>query len=111
MNEVLQANVFFLITSIAVVIFTILICVALYQVIRILGSVRQIVNRFEEGSEAITDGVVNLSRSLADATLLKAIVKGLFGIRDYTEKEEKKPTRRKPRAKKVAVEDEREETL
>lgn len=108
MNEVLQANIFFIITSIAVVVFTILICVALYQVIGILRSVRHMVNRVEEGSEAIAEGVSNLGKSLADATLLKAIIKGLFGIRDF---EEKKPTRRKPRAKKIAVQEEDKEVI
>lgn len=57
MTEVLQANIFFLITSIAVVVFIILIAIALYHVIKIIKSLRRIVERIEMGSEKIAEDV------------------------------------------------------
>lgn len=55
MSEVLQANIFFVITSIAVVALTILLCFVLYQVVRILKNVRDITERLRRGSEQLAE--------------------------------------------------------
>lgn len=55
MSEVLQANVFFVITSVAVVVLTILVCVALWHVIRILKNIRDISERVKRGSEQLAE--------------------------------------------------------
>lgn len=57
MSEVLHANIFFLIASVATVVFCILISVALYQVIKILQAIRVIITRIEAGSEAIAEDI------------------------------------------------------
>jgi uncharacterized protein YoxC len=69
MSEVLQANIFFMITAIAVVVVTIMVAVALYYVIRILRAVRDIAERVREGSEVIAEDV---------ATVREGIVSGRF---------------------------------
>jgi len=53
MSEVLQANIFFFITSVAVVVVTILIGVALFYVVMILRNVRDISNKVKRGSEVL----------------------------------------------------------
>jgi hypothetical protein len=60
MNEILQANIFFFIASVATVVFMILISVILYHVIKIVKSVRTIVDKIEAGSEVLASDVANL---------------------------------------------------
>ncbi len=60
MDEVLQTNIFFFITGIAVIVLTCVLTVALYQLIRILTSVRRIVERIEMGSAAVIEDFENL---------------------------------------------------
>ncbi len=60
MSEVLQANIFFFITGIAVIVFTLLLCIALYHVVKILKSVRQVIERIEKSSEIIAEDVSNM---------------------------------------------------
>ena len=55
MSDVLQTNIFFIITSVAVVIFTIFSCVALYYLIRILRNVRDVTDRLRRGSEQLAE--------------------------------------------------------
>ncbi len=57
MNEVLHANIFFIIASIATVMFVILVCIAMYHVIKILTAIRTIVDRIAEGSDVIAEDV------------------------------------------------------
>ena len=73
----LQANIFFFITSIAVVVFTVLVCVAVYYVIRILRTVGKIVERVDLGSETIAEDISQLRSYIAEGSLMSQIV-GLF---------------------------------
>jgi hypothetical protein len=57
MSEVLHANIFFFIASVATVIFCLFVCFILYHVHKIAQSVRRIVERIEAGSELIADDV------------------------------------------------------
>ncbi len=77
MTEVLQANVFFFITAAAVVIFTIFVCVAMFYVIKILGAVRNIIERIDEGSETIAEDIKQLRSYIAEGSLISQVV-GLF---------------------------------
>jgi hypothetical protein len=77
MTEVLQANVFFFITAMAVVVFTVFLCVAMYFVIRILRSVRNITERIDEGSETIADDVKQLRQYVVEGSLMSQVI-GLF---------------------------------
>lgn len=77
MNEVLLTNVFFMITSGAVVLFTLLLCIGLYYVIKILRAVSRIVERVEEGSETVAHDVARLRAYIAEGTLISQII-GMF---------------------------------
>ena len=57
MTEILQANIFFFIASIATIVFSIMACVAMYLVIKILISIRAILARIEEGSDLIAEDI------------------------------------------------------
>ena len=77
MTEVLQADIFFVIASIGTIIFIVLVGVALYQVIRILRSVRQIVDRVEAGSETLAEDVSQLRSYVVSGSMFSQII-GLF---------------------------------
>ncbi len=77
MTEILQANIFFFITAMAVVVFTIFLCVAMYYVIKILRSVGNITERIDEGSETIAEDIKNLRGYIAEGSLISQIV-GMF---------------------------------
>lgn len=77
MTEVLQANLFFFITAVAVIVFTIFLCVAMYFVIKILRSVGNITERIDEGSETIAEDIKQLRTYLAEGSLISQII-GMF---------------------------------
>lgn len=77
MTEVLQANVFFFITALAVLIFTTFLCVAMFYVIKILQTVRRITERIDEGSESIAEDIKQLKQYVTEGSLISQVV-GLF---------------------------------
>jgi biopolymer transport protein ExbB/TolQ len=70
MSEVLQANIFFMITSIAVVVVTILVAIGLYHMIRILRAIRRIAERVEEGSKVIGEDVAQLRSTILNGNII-----------------------------------------
>lgn len=81
MNEIMHADIFFFITSIAVVIATLLVCIMLYQVIRILRSIRRIVDRIDEGSEIIAEDIENFRSYVAEGSLVSQLIHFFLGHR------------------------------
>jgi hypothetical protein len=81
MSEMLQANIFFMITSVAVIVFTVFVCVILYQVIKLLRSVRNIVARIDEGSEVIAEDVSQLRAYVLEGSLVSQIMSLVFGAK------------------------------
>ena len=74
MNEILHANIFFFIASVGVVLFTFLVCVLLYQLLKIVRSIRRIVERVEAGSEVLADDIENLRENLNPARLVTFVM-------------------------------------
>lgn len=66
MNEILHANIFFLIASVATVCFCILVSVALYQVIKILQLIRSVLERIEAGSEVLAGDLAQVRSFFAE---------------------------------------------
>ena len=89
MSEVLHANIFFVITSVAVVLFTLLVCVLLYHLIKIVKSIRRIIERVEVGSEVLSEDIENIRESLNPARLIQFVMSFMPGAAP------KKRTRRK----------------
>lgn len=79
MTEVLQANIFFFVTGIAVIVFSSLLCVALYQLIRILKSVRRVMDRIEAGSEIIAEDLENVRSYFAEKGLFSRVIGAILG--------------------------------
>lgn len=74
MDEILQANIFFFIASVGVVLFILLVSIALYHVIKIIRSIRRIVERIEVGSEAVADDLRELRATLSPTRLLSLLL-------------------------------------
>lgn len=81
MNEVLHANIFFVITSVAVVLFTLLVCVLLYHLIKITKSIRRIVERVEAGSEVLAEDIEHIRETLNPARLIQFVMSFMPAVR------------------------------
>lgn len=64
MSEVLQANIFFFITSVAVIVVTVLLIAVLVYVLLIVRNVKDITDRLREGSELIASDIAALRERL-----------------------------------------------
>jgi cobalamin biosynthesis protein CobD/CbiB len=79
MNEILHANIFFLIASIATVIFCILTAIILYQVIKITQAIRAILERIEEGSEKIAQDVAHVRSLVSNGGVVSRMITFMVG--------------------------------
>lgn len=108
MNEILHANIFFFIASIATVIFIIFISIILYQVAKIAKSLRSIVEKIEAGSEVLAGDIADLRRQVMSGGFISRLL-GLFlnfGNFGGGEMNRKRSTRR---SRKTKVNDDEDE--
>lgn len=96
MSEVLQTNVFFIITSISVIVLTILLSIVLVKVIRILGVLREVSERFRKGSEVLSDDIQTVRSFLAD-DVIGGVIRTFAGS---GEKKKRRRAQKKAKAKK-----------
>lgn len=92
MGEILLTNIFFIITSVAVVLFTILVCFILFQVFKIVRTIRRIVERVEEGSELIADEVSQLRTYVLEGSLVSQIMGFFMNAKSRKTSRKKKTT-------------------
>lgn len=79
MNEILHANIFFIIASIATVCFCVLVCIALYHLIKILQSIRAIAARVEAGSAVLAEDIENIRSYFTDGGFWSRLLSMFFG--------------------------------
>lgn len=77
MDELLHANIFFFIASAATVLFMLLGAIALYQVIKILKTIRTIVERVEAGSDQLAQDLTTVRSYVASGGIIARIM-GFF---------------------------------
>lgn len=80
MSEVLQANIFFFIASIATVIFCIMTCFILYQVYKIMKVARKILERIETASEVVAQDVAQVRELVKGGGLFARILNFILGM-------------------------------
>lgn len=97
MDQVLQTNIFFYITSVAVVVVTVLLGVALYYIIGILQNVRDVTDRIRRGSEQLAEDASELRESIVEGTEPLRNIAAFVGRRaaGWFPGEEKKPRKRR----------------
>jgi len=82
MSEVLQANIFFFIASVAIIIFCLIGCAIMYQIYKIIRSIRRIVERIEIGSATLAEDVAEVRATLAaSGGFIGSILSSLFGMK------------------------------
>jgi|GEM_PF-933593 len=112
MSEVLQANIFFMITGIAVIVFTALLCVLLFHAIRLTKSLRRITEQIEQGVETVSEDVQSLRAHLASGAAIPKIISFLFKRRmmadtdDSDDSDVPKQPRRKKKKTSLTIKDE-----
>jgi hypothetical protein len=74
MTEILQANIFFFIASFATIVFSVMACIAMYLIIKILISIRAIIARIEAGSDLIADDIQAARAFVTGGGLLSHLV-------------------------------------
>lgn len=74
MEEVLHANIFFFIASAATILFMLLGAIALYQVIKILKTIRTIVERVEAGSDQLAQDLTTVRSFVASGGIISRIM-------------------------------------
>ncbi len=74
MSEILQANIFFLIASIATVVFSLFVCFILYQIIKIIRLVKSILERIEEGSEVLAGDLTQIRMFFSEGSVLTKVL-------------------------------------
>lgn len=79
MNEILHANIFFIIASVATIAFCILISLILYHVLKIVKSIRSIIERIEAGSEVIAGDVAHVRELIASGGLFSRALQFIIG--------------------------------
>jgi hypothetical protein len=81
LNEVLHANIFFIIASVGVVVFIILTSLILYHVYKVVRAVRRIVERVERGSEVLAEDIEDLRENFNPTRILSFIMSFIPGIK------------------------------
>ena len=77
MDSLLHANIFFVITSVATVLFTVIIVIILYQVLQIVKIVRRILIQFEEGGKQLADDMAMIRSYVANGGVFTKLL-GFF---------------------------------
>jgi hypothetical protein len=97
MSEVLHANIFFFITGIAVIVCSAIFCVALFHAIKVLKSMRRIMNRIEEGTEIITEDILHIREYFTQEGFMARLLASVVGLfhKTSTPARQAKPVKRK----------------
>jgi uncharacterized protein YoxC len=97
-NSFLHADIFFFITTIAVVIFSVLLIIALTYLVRILRDIRKVVHTVEEEVEQIKGDVYDARIGIRESSMMKKI-KQFLGIKKNKSLPVKKSTLSRGRVK------------
>ena len=81
MSEVLQANIFFLVASVATVIFCIVVTMILFQIYKVIKAVRSIVERINLASETMSEDVAHVRNLVATGGLVSTVMGLVFGTK------------------------------
>lgn len=81
MSEVLQANIFFYIASVATVIFCIVVTMILFQFYKVMKTVRSILERIDSASEVMAEDVAQVRKLVQTGGIVSTIMGLVFGTK------------------------------
>lgn len=99
MDEVLHANIFFLITALAVIVFSSILCVALFHAVKALQTLRRILDKIEEGTEVISEDMKNVRAYFVEEGFVRRLIGTLLGTRKAREPRVSRSERKRPELK------------
>jgi hypothetical protein len=79
MSEVLQANIFFYIASVATVVFCIVVTMILFQIYKVMKTIRSILERIDSASEVMAEDVAQVRKLVATGGVVSTIMGIVFG--------------------------------
>lgn len=81
MSEVLQANIFFYIASVATVIFCIVVTMILFQFYKVMKTIRSILERINSASEVMAEDVAHVRKLVTTGGIVSTILGLVFGTK------------------------------
>jgi Na+/H+ antiporter NhaD/arsenite permease-like protein len=81
MSEVLQANIFFYIASVATVVFCIVVTMILFQMYKIMKVFRSILERIDSASETMAEDAAHIRKLVATGGVVSTIMGLVFGAK------------------------------
>jgi len=81
MSEILQTNIFFLIASVATILFSVFLCIALFYIIKILKLAKSIIQKIESGSEVLAGDLAQIRQFFTGGGLLTRFLTFFMGSR------------------------------
>lgn len=79
MDEILHANIFFVITSVATVVVVLLVALILWQVFKLAKSLRRLSERLEMASEQVAEDVSNVRSFVVQGGVFSKMIGLLMG--------------------------------
>lgn len=79
MNEVLHANIFFVIASVAFVILSLVGVLILWQVMKLVKAIRKIIERVEAGSEQIAADAAHMRQFVSQGGVFSKMIGIIMG--------------------------------
>lgn len=75
----MQANIFFLVASIATVVFCVVVVLVLIQIYKIVKLIRSILERIESASEVVAEDVTHIRELVTSGGIISAIIGLIVG--------------------------------
>ena len=95
MNELLLANLFFIITGSAVLVVGTFLCILCFHLITFMRKARAALDRMEASAEVLMDDVKTLRDRIANGGIFGKIVTAVVGALAHTKRERAVPRRKK----------------
>ena len=84
MNDILNADIFFVIASISTVLFTLVLCAILYQILKLVKTLRRIIERVESASEQVAADMVQARALLYNGGIIAKVIGFMAGTKRKT---------------------------
>lgn len=81
MTDVMQADIFFFIASVATVIFLLLVAIILFQIYKVVRLIRSVLERIESASEVVAEDAAHIRQIITSGGVVASIMKLFMGQR------------------------------
>ena len=86
MTDVLQADIFFFIASVATVVFLLFVTFILFQIYKVIKLIRSVLERIESASEVVAEDAAHIRQLVATGGIFAGFTKLIMGQRSRKRK-------------------------